>query len=235
MTAQTGTAPVSRAKACRIGRAARTGLLVCLTVFAGALQAFENLTPAQTLIYGTSHLANTVSGQQIVYLYRGRMAEGELVEDRATLSINASYDGDKRDVALDFLSAERHLALPDFTAFRGNPLIIAMLEHIAQSFGRETGGGVLYFRNRIRDGMAAKDARIEKTGVEYGGNTVDATRLTFEPFAGDPYLAERPEYTSAVFSITLSAEVPGGVVGVAARSGDGVGNGFVREISIIDQ
>jgi len=232
MTARTGSAGFDRARSGSFRRTARAAILLCLVMLAGTAGAFQDLTPAQGLVYDTAHLANTSAGQQIIYVYRGWIADGEVVEDRASLSITRSHPGDKRDVTLDFLSAERHLPLPDFTAFRGNPVIIAMLEHIAQSFGRETGGGVLYFRNRIRDALAGSAARIEKIEVAYGTGTINATKLSFMPFAGDPYLAEKPEYTGSVFSITLSEDVPGGVLGVAVRSGDGASIRFTREISI---
>ncbi len=190
-----------------------------LVAVSGMLHAFEELTEAQNLVYDTAHLSNTDAGQQVKYRYRSRTAPDDIVTDRVLLSIEKAHQDDRRDVTLDFLSAERHVAFPDFTAFRGNPVVIAMLEHIAQSFGRKTGGGVLYFRNRIRDALAKKSTRIEPVTVSYRSGTIDATRILLIPFFGDVYVAEKPEYTGAVFSITLSDEVPGGVVSVAVVSG----------------
>lgn len=207
-------------------------VLVCLGAVPGIAQAFEGLTPAQNLVYGTAHLSNTVAGQQINYRYQSRTAADGVIDDRAVLSIEKSHDNEKRDVALNFLSEERHLALPDFTAFRGNPVIIAMLEHIAQSFGRETGGGVLYFRNRIRDALAEESIRAEPVTVAYHDEAVEALRIVFSPFIGDVYLAEKPEYTSAAFSITLSDSVPGGVFRVAVLSRQNDVFYFEREIVI---
>jgi hypothetical protein len=207
-------------------RAALIGLLV-----AGATaHAFEQLTPAQNLVYGTSHLSNTRAGQQILYRYHSQSSADDNVNDRVLLSITKSHDDDKRDVVLDFLSADRHMILPDFNEFRGNPVIIAMLEHIAQSLGRETGGGVLYFRNRIRDALADSHTNIEEITMDYGATTIAATRVSFAPFINDSYLAEKPEYTGATFSILLSEEVQGGVVGVAVKSGQNDAVFFEREI-----
>lgn len=206
--------------------------LIGLLALSGVAQAFENLTAAQNLVYDTAHLSNTVAGQQISYRYRSQIATEEIIEDRVSLSIKKTHKDDKRDVALDFLSAERRMPFPDFTGFRGNPVIIAMLEHIAQSFGRETGGGVLYFRNRIRDALAKESTRFEPITASYNGNTIDATRVFFSPFAGDPYLAERPEYTGAILSITISDKVPGGVISVAAKSSKNDVTYFEREIVI---
>ncbi len=181
-------------------------------------------------MYDRAHLSNTRAGQQIIYRYRSQKSDDDIVSDRVLLSITKTHDNDKRDVVLDFLSAERHMVLPDFNEFRGNPVIIAMLEHIAQSFGRETGGGVLYFRNRIRDALARDSTGVEEITVDFGAMTVAATRVSFAPFIDDGYLAEKPEYTGARFSIILSEEVQGGVVGVAVKSGQDDIIFFEREI-----
>ena len=205
-------------------------VLIGLLVASLTAHAFEQLTPAQNLVYGTSHLSNTQAGQQILYRYRSQMSADDIVNDRVILSINKSHGDDKRDVALDFLSADRHMMLPDFNDFRGNPVIIAMLEHIAQSFGNETGGGVLYFRNRIRDALADSSTGIEEITLDYGATTITTTRVSFAPFINDSYLAEQPEYTGATFSILLSEEVPGGVVGIAVKSGQSDAVFFEREV-----
>ena len=205
-------------------------MLIGLVAVAAAAQAFDQLTTAQNLVYGRAHLSNTLVGQQILYRYRSQKSADDIVNDRVLLSITKSYDDDKRDVVLEFLSDDRHMILPDFNEFRGNPVIIAMLEHIAQSFGRETGGGVLYFRNRIRDALAESSTGIEEITVDYGATTIAATRVSFAPFINDSYLAEKPEYSGATFSIVLSEEILGGVVGVAVKSGHNDVAYFEREI-----
>jgi hypothetical protein len=207
-------------------------VLISLVAFTGTAHSFENLTAAQNLVYGTAHLSNTVAGQKINYRYHSQIATDDIIADRVSLSIKKTHKDNKRDVVLDFLSAERHMAFPDFNAFRGNPVIIAMLEHSAQSFGRETGGGALYFRNRIRDALAKKNTQIEQITVVYGGRTIGATRVFFSPFAGDVYLVEKPEYTQANFTITLSDDVPGGVVSIAVKSSQNDVTYFKREIVI---
>lgn len=207
-------------------------VLISLVAFTGTAHSFENLTAAQILVYDTAHLSNTVAGQQINYRYYSQIATDDIIADRVSLSIKKSHEDNKRDVGLDFLTGERHLALPDFNAFRGNPVIIAMLEHIAQSFGRETGGGALYFRNRIRDALAKENTQIVQITVEYGDRTIGATRLIFLPFSGDVYLVENPEYTLANFSITLSDDVPGGVVGISVKSSQNDVTYFKSEIVI---
>jgi len=117
-----------------------------------------------------------------------------------------------------FLSGENKLALPDFKGFRGNPIIIGMLEHIAQSMGRETGGGVLYFRNRIRDALAEESNTFNEITVQWNNDELAAKELLISPFSNDPYLAEKPEYRHTEISIVMSDEVPGSVVGIKVKS-----------------
>jgi len=123
--------------------------------------AFEKLSEAQSLVYETAHLSQTSLGQKITYDYTASFGQ-ETMSDVASINIDAVGDGNKRDVAVNFLSEERRLTLPDFTDWRGNPIVLAMLEHVSQAMGEETGGGALYFRNRIRSAMA--DEAIEGRG-----------------------------------------------------------------------
>ncbi len=189
-----------------------------LAVLSPVAHAFKELTPAQKLIYDHSHLANTIKGQSLIYQYTSKSQTAGQKNDRITLSINQVHNNDKRDVVLDFLSGEQRMPFPDFNEFRGNPIIIAMLEHIAQSIGSETGGGVLYFRNRIRDALAADSILLQDKEIIWDGNPVQSTRLVFSPFLNDAYLAERPEYKYSEFSIVLSDEVPGSIVGISVES-----------------
>ena len=185
----------------------------------GAGVAFEDLNEAQSLIYDRAHLATLSAGDEVVYRYAANLGEGGAIEDTARLQIEGETDAERRDVTLDFLSDERRLALPRFDGYRGNPVLIAMLEHIAQSLGQTSGGGALYFRNRIRDGIAGESAVIEPGSTAFGEADIETTSLAFEPFRGDAYLGARPGFGNARFRIVFSDDVPGGVVSVAASSG----------------
>lgn len=191
--------------------------VAALTTAPGTLHAFNDLTPAQKLIYDNPHLSNTTAGQSLTYQYSSKSSEQQ-DDDQITLNVNHAHADDKRDVVLEFRTGEHRMSFPDFEKFRGNPIIIAMMEHIAQSIGRETGGGVLYFRNRIRDALAAKAVLVTDEEISWDGKLITTTRMVFSPFIHDSYLADRPEYKYAEISINLSEEVPGGVVGISIES-----------------
>jgi len=194
--------------------------------------AFEKLTEAQSWIYDRGHLANTTQGQILSYHYTAQDATEQNVDDEASVAIMGEHDDGRRDVEIDFLSEHRHLPLPVFNGYRGNPVIIAMLEHIAQSVSAESGGGALYVRNRIRDALASEKVMVETQQLRYNDRDVVATRITFHPFTDDVHLSGDQLIRQSKFNIDLSDDVPGGVlqVKVTARHEEQI---FERTLSLI--
>ncbi|MFK7893202.1 MAG: hypothetical protein AB8B63_20475, partial [Granulosicoccus sp.] len=188
-----------------------SALIFCCSLLPAISYGFDELTPAQAWIYDKGHLANTQEGESLTYDYTALSAEVPVIEDVASLSVTASHEGGKRDVKVTFLNGDNAMLLPPFRGYRGNPMIIAMLEHIAQSMSKETGGGALYFRNRIRDSLASDAVEMQEYEMEYQDQKVPATVLTFYPFKQDQYLNESPEMKEARFQIELSDDVPGGL------------------------
>jgi len=187
-----------------------------------ATYAFDNLTPAQKLIYDHNHLTQTDAGQVLNYRYTLAGVEIDSVDDQVKAIIQKKVDDDKRDVQIDFLSGEHRMILPDFTEYRGNPIIIAMLEYSAQFIGRETGGGTLYFRNRIRDGLAGEIA-VETGEAELAGEPIKIQTLSFKPFEADANLSVVKQFQKLVYRIVLSEDVPGGVLEIQLQSKDEAG------------
>jgi len=193
-------------------------LFSLLTILLTALpaSAFDKLTKAQSWIYDRGHLANTAQGQVLSYQYSSVDEATAGIDDEASISITAIHDDGRRDVTVDFLSDERHLPLPPFSGFRGNPVIIAMLEHIAQSISAQTGGGALYFRNRIRDALASENVELQESKVTYNDNEYTATIISFYPFINDEHIGANELVRQSRFNIEISDDVPGGVFRIEA-------------------
>ena len=209
--------------------------LAIIVLCSASAMAFEKLTEAQSLIYDRGHLANTEQGQILNYRLVGEGARDEQApsfEDQASVTVKATYEDGRRDVEIDFLTDERHIALPPFSGYRGNPIIIAMLEHIAQSMSARSGGGALYFRNRIRDAIASENVELQEKSTSYNNGDILATVLTIHPFVKDQHLAADDLLRQASIDIELSDDIPGGVVSVAvtARQNDEV---FERLLSLM--
>lgn len=199
-----------------------THAVLCLAVLAGLsgashARAFD-LTPAQTLVYDSAHLTNTHAGDTVAYRYRSESLSTDPFEGDVTLEIRGEEEGDRRHVSIDFLSGERHMNLPDFDGYRGNPVIIATLEQFAQTFSAETGGGTLYFRNRLRNALAAKDVELINARADYAGESVQTTEVTLRPFVGDAHVGANPRYRDTTVAIVISDSVPAGVLRIEASS-----------------
>ena len=198
----------------------KSALIVLATSFFGLgslftwsnANAFEELNEPQTLIYDTNHLEKTSAGNLISYDYSYiNTSNDEKVEDQVLLSITKEHVDAKRNMSISFLSDERKLHLPDFNNRRGNPVIIGMLEHLAQTMGQETGGGALYFRNRIKDKLADDSLKIVQSGSK--------SEFSFSPFTNDPYVADRISLTESVITIAFSNDVPGQLLSIEYVSG----------------
>ncbi len=195
----------------------------CLLVLcAMPVSAFEQLTAAQALIYDTGHLGNTLEGDVIKYHYAAIDTAGDEITDVATLTIAKALPEGRRDVELDFLTDSRHLSLPAFPGYRGNPVIIAMFEHVAQTMGAATGGGTLYFRNRIRDALADKRIIVESDTAQYAEQEIETSKVSFSPFSNDTNIDKSSVLRNSVFTVQFSDTVPAGVVTIAvtARAGE---------------
>jgi len=214
------------------GFALTIGLAMGLMSLGNPAIAFDELNEAQTLLFDSPHLMNTREGQSISYNYRSKVDEEQPVEDVVTINVTAQVDEERRDVEINFLTDERHLVLPPFPGYRGNPVLMAMLERIAREIGEDTGGGVLYFRNRIRDGLAGDNVRIEKRTMSVNDNDVDATVLQFQPFENDQRIEPDSIFSEATFTITLSNTVPGSIVEVGINTPSQGPSAFSRQLTI---
>lgn len=194
--------------------------------------AFEELNEAQALLFNSPHLVNTQNGQSISYDYRSEVIEKEPVEDVVVMNVTAQVDDERRDVEINFLTDERHLVLPPFPGYRGNPVLMAMLEHVVREIGKETGGGALYFRNRIRDALASDKVSVETQKISVNDNEIDATVVQFQPFENDQRIEPDSIYGDAIITITLSDTVPGGIVGVGVNAMSDGQPAFSQQLTI---
>lgn len=212
-------------------------VLYALVMMPAVVFAFEELNPVQSLVYDSAHLANTSASQVVGYHYSFRDgASDEMIEDEVRLVVKNKRDSERRDVSVEFLSDDRRIVLPNFDNYRGNPVVIAMLEHLAQTMGRDTGGGALYFRNRIRDSLASDSVKlvegVKDESVESLYPYSDYSEFTLQPFVGDPFLIERPEYTQAKITMRFSDAVPGRLVFVKLLSGPPDNPKVTRELAV---
>ncbi len=173
------------------------------------------LNQAQQLIYTESHFLTVPTGAEINYEFESN-AEGVESPDRVQLKILKSYDNQKKDIEIEFLSRDNQIQFPNFMGYKGNPVIICFLERDVRQMSRTTGGGELFFRNRIRHALA-DDPILEKVTVEHNGENKEAYQISFMPYINAPLRERLLHFQNKVYRITLSESVPGFVAGLSTE------------------
>lgn len=98
----------------------------------------------------------------------------------------------------------------------GNPVIQYFLEHDIGEMHRLTGGSANYFRKRIRLALAS-GATLTPVTLRYRGRGVAGQQIDIAPYLDDPNRGRYPKLVGKRYRFLLSAEVPGGVVGIRSR------------------
>jgi hypothetical protein len=182
--------------------------------------AVDALSPAETLLFETDHLATIAHPSKLEYHFSWDGANA--FEDRVILTLTG--DGPLHDVEPDYLSGVQHVAYPPVEQSHGNPLLLFFLEHDLREMQRETKGTTGYFRRLIRLALAKADLKVESTTVAVGGRQLPARRVMIEPFRADPNAASRyPRLAGKTYEFILADEVPGQIVTIATHvaSADG--------------
>jgi hypothetical protein len=170
------------------------------------------LSPAQTALFATNHLAAIRRPETLDYAFRHDGAEP--YGDTVSLSVRAVHADGSKDVAVDFLSGNRRVEMPEVTGFHGNPLIMYFLEWDVRAMQRATGGAAVYFRNRIRDAFA--EARTEDATITTDGRPQPATVIVVQPYLHDPEIARFAGLRDKTYRFVLAKAVPGMVYEIGA-------------------
>lgn len=191
-------------------------VLAMLLAGAGPLPASEaeEFSEANRLLFRSPHLARvTDSGTTLSYRYerRGKMAEeaGEAFSDRINVEVKEILDSEYRGSEVDFMTGERHRYYPPVPRGRGNPVLIAFLQHDVNRMGRDADGPSRHFQNRIKIALE-ESADVQSVTVLYDGKEVTAKRIHIIPYVNDEYRSRYKEvYWYKVYIFTVSDEIPG--------------------------
>lgn len=186
----------------------RSVLALAAPLLGGAAEADVRaaLSPAQTLLFETPHLASLRPPVRLDYDFRREEQGKEPVADTIRLEVRASAGQDgKRDVSPEFLTGPRALRYPPALGFGGNPLLVFALDRDVRELGAATGGTPNWFRNRFRQALATA-AEVRAAEIESEGRRLPATVVTLVPYAGEPRAGR---YQERRYAFTLSEGLPG--------------------------
>lgn len=192
-------------------------LIPCAIVFSianvTAACAAEDLplSPAQTALFDTPHMANVTGPETLTYDYARTGPES--FTDRILVEIkNINPDGTK-DMTFDYLTGEHHVAFPAVGNFRGNPLLILVLDRDVAMMSTALGMSEAYFRNRIRQSFLDASV-VTETTVSVGGAPVPARTVVVTPFAKEQRLERIPSLQAKTYAFTLAQTVPGMIASI---------------------
>lgn len=169
------------------------------------------LSPAQRILFETPHLSNVDHPELLTYAYHrvGPDAFSDTIGVRIT-EINA--DGTK-DLAFDYLTGEHHVLFPAMDNFRGNPLLMLVLERDVAMMKTALGMSEAYFRNRIRQSFLDA-ATLTDTTISLDGAAAPARTIVITPFSHEERLERIPSLQSKTYSFTLVDAVPGMIASI---------------------
>ncbi|AXS39751.1 hypothetical protein [Breoghania sp. L-A4] len=201
-------------------------LIATLAAGPAAAEGLEGLTPnsAAAGIYGTDHLAGMADTAHLVYDYdlAGAIMPKPF-HDEVVLDFARKEKAEERtyDVTVSMFTQTRNQSVGPITSTSVNPLVMVFLQRDVNQMGRSTGGSSHYFRNVIRRAMAAAGHHTETpVSIDWQGKTLEATRISFQPFISDKNKARMESFAAKTYSFTLAPGVPGGVYEVGSSTAE---------------
>jgi hypothetical protein len=192
--------------------------VLALTVAAcsGAAAAVAADPPKATdIIFEHKHLANVEPGKQIDYHFSRIVSDakllGEPFADNITLKIVAAKPTGEKDVDLQIYTGERARELQKIPDVTINPVFIVYFKLAVSTLSTLTGEKTGYLQDRFSMGLKDK-SKIEPVKVAYNGKTIDAYRITMDPYIGDKNESKMQGWEGAHHVLVLSDQVPGEIV-----------------------
>lgn len=186
-----------------------TGRLLAYVLLASLLDdpSFaQSLSPAQTALFDTPHLANVTKPETLHYAYT--RTGPDAFDDTISVRVKkANIDG-THDLAFDYLSGARRVAFPEIDGFHGNPLFMLTLEHDVSTMHQALHLAEAALRNRIRAGFLDAPV-VDGTATLPDGAATPARIITMQPFAHEQRLDKLPSLQQKKYRFVLAPAVPG--------------------------
>ncbi|WP_099867523.1 hypothetical protein [Pararhizobium haloflavum] len=168
-------------------------------------------------LYGERQLETLPDAGELVFDYE---MDGSILDapyrDEVRLAFRrvADEEGEGTHFTFDIslFPKTRVLNLPTVTAESINPIFLVFFQRDANMMSRNTGGSVHYFRNAVRTTLN-QPGEVRDVEVAAGDkDAVDATQVRFTPFGDAVEDRRMAAFAQKAYTITVSDDVPGGVV-----------------------
>ena len=172
----------------------------------GQAEDHRPLSMAQVALFETPHLQNVSHAETLDYKFVREGPGG--FADRLAMHVLRIHPDNTKELSFDFLTGPRRVAYPEIDNFRGNPLLLLVLERDAQEMKATLGLSATYFRNHIREAFVDR-AVIEAASFSLDGKPVPARSVVVRPFADDARLEHFPTVQGKTYTFVLAESVPG--------------------------
>src|SRR3954447_18707778 len=173
---------------------------------AGADEDGRPLSPAQIALFETPHLRNLTRPATLRYSYR-RVGPAGFTDNVAIHLREINSDGTK-NLTFDYLSGPQRVMFPPVDHFRGNPLLMLVLDRDVAAMKDALGVSANYFRNRIRESFVSA-ATMSDAAVQVDGGPTPARIVTVQPFAREARLERIASLQAKTYTFVLADAVPG--------------------------
>ncbi len=174
---------------------------------------------ALDMLFERKHLGNVDAGQQLVYRFQRSVSKpdalGQPFSDDVKVLIKKIATDGTREVDVRVFTGERARDPQVIDGLTGNPILVVFLDRAVASYMAVAGGKIPYLKDRFRSALRDR-ATLEPVKVKLGDKTVDGTRVSIQPYAGDPSASRMMGYENSRFSIVLSEAVPGQFIELSA-------------------
>ncbi len=195
-------------------RAAPAALMVVLCSGLATAAAGDPPT-AVNMIFEQKHLANVEQGKEVDYKFNRTATDpillGQTFSDTITLKVVAAKPTGEKDVDLQIYSGERARDLQKLPGLTINPVFIVYFDQAAATFSMLAGAKLPYLKNVFSTALKDK-TKVEPVKVDYKGKTIDAYRISMNPYVTDEHAAKMQGWEGAQYVLILSDQVPGEIV-----------------------
>jgi hypothetical protein len=189
----------------------------------------QPVSPAETLLFETDHLARVAAPAVLVYDFRKVSNVEPGFSDKVQLDVSRD-----KGATLHFLSGAHEHAVPPLADAHGNPVLLGFLERDIAEMSRATGGSASYFRKRIRMALA-EGGKVASQSVTWQNKPLPARVVRIQPYLDDPMHAHFERYVRKTYTFVLSEQVPGGIVELRSSLGSGAASGAAKAPPEIDE
>ncbi len=183
-------------------------LAVSYTVESARAENYE----AADLIFQNRHLDLVQKGSTVAYKFEHKVSDEKLMgkpfTDDIKFSVTDVNAEGQRILDVTVFTGDRQRPIQNYDGLTINPVFIWFLDKCVENFRTVAGGKQPYLKGRMKEAFVKKP-KLEDVKVEFGGKTIDAKKVTIEPFVNDPNKQKMQGYENSKFSFVMSKDIPG--------------------------